>query len=351
MPFARPALTDLKARIQADMNGRLQGADSALRRSVVNVIATVWAGALHGVYGFLAWLAKQLMPDQAEDSYLRRWASIWGVTAKAAVPAVGPVMITGAFGSPVLVGTLLQANGLEYATTTAGSIGGDGTGLVSVEAQTPGVAGNVDAGARLTFVSPVAGVAAEAIVQAPGLTSGDDEETEAALRARLLERIRQPPQGGSAADYVRWAKEVSGVTRAWAYSGWTGPGKVGLAFVMDGRSDIIPLEADAAEVAAHIEPLRPVSAALVVIILDRAPLALTISLPGGSDTVKAAIVAEVQDFLRRSAQPDGVISISDLREAVFIGAGDATHTLVAPNANVTTGPGEIATLGAVTWTA
>ncbi|WP_165184702.1 baseplate J/gp47 family protein [Caulobacter soli] len=350
MAFNRPTLTELRARIQADINGRLPGADSALRRSVVNVLATVLAGAAHGLYGVLAFLARQLMPDEAESAYLRRWASIWGVVAKEGAPAAGTMQVTGANGSPIEAGTPLQrGDELQYATTADAVIAG-GVATLSIEAQTPGVIGNADAGARLTFVSPVAGVAAEGVVLAPGLSGGTEEESDEALLARLLERIRRPPQGGSADDYVRWATEVPGVTRAWAYSGWTGPGRVGVTFVMDARDNIIPLADDVAAVTAHIDPLRPVAGMLVVFAPTGVPLNLTISLPGGSADVKAAIIAEVQDFLRRRAEPDGVIEISGLREAVFTGAGDAAHTLTVPTANIAYGPGELAVMGVVTWT-
>jgi uncharacterized phage protein gp47/JayE len=47
------------------------------------------------------------------------------------------------------------------------------------------------------------------------LTGGTDQETDDELRLRVLTRIRQPPMGGDADDYVAWALAVPGVTRAW----------------------------------------------------------------------------------------------------------------------------------------
>lgn len=40
-------------------------------------------------------------------------------------------------------------------------------------------------------------------------------ETDAAYLARLLDYIRRPPAGGNKFDYVKWAKEISGVTKAY----------------------------------------------------------------------------------------------------------------------------------------
>jgi len=43
-------------------------------------------------------------------------------------------------------------------------------------------------------------------------------ETDAALLARLLERIRRPPSGGNKYDYQNWALEVDNVAKAWCIS-------------------------------------------------------------------------------------------------------------------------------------
>lgn len=66
MPFERPSLGKLIARAQADMSGRLPGTDPLLRRNLVAIIARMSAGTAHGLYGYLDWLALQLMPDTAE---------------------------------------------------------------------------------------------------------------------------------------------------------------------------------------------------------------------------------------------------------------------------------------------
>ena len=72
MPFERPSLGKLIARAQADMSGRLPGTDPLLRRNLVAIIARMSAGTAHGLYGYLDWLALQLMPDTAETEHLER---------------------------------------------------------------------------------------------------------------------------------------------------------------------------------------------------------------------------------------------------------------------------------------
>lgn len=59
------------------------------------------------------------------------------------------------------------------------------------------------------------------------------------------------------ADYVRWAREVPGVTRAWVLPMHMGIGTVGVCFVCDAQEDPFPSEEMVQRVQEHIEPLRP----------------------------------------------------------------------------------------------
>lgn len=111
MPFNRPPLDLLIARSAASMQSRLPGTDAVLRRSLSGIVARMSAGTEHGLYGYLDWLARQLMPDTAEEEHLERWASIWGVSRKAAGHASGDVSITGTPGTVLPEGDDLPAFG------------------------------------------------------------------------------------------------------------------------------------------------------------------------------------------------------------------------------------------------
>lgn len=349
MPFNRPTLSTLIDRARDDFDARLPGADSRLRRSVLDVLARIHAAATNALYGFLDWIARQVFPDTAEAEQLARWAAIWGVARKASEPATGPVTATGANGSAIPAGTLLvRSDGAEY-LTTADALIAAGIAALTVEAVAAGQAGNSPTSQRLVFSSPVAGVNAGALIGAGGLAGGADEEEDEALRARLLDRIRRPPHGGNAFDYRRWTLEVSEVTRAWVYPMQLGPGTVTVAFVMDGREDMIPTPADVAVVDAYLEERRPVTAALTVIAPTPQPLDFTISAAPATAEVQAAIVAELEDLLFREAEPGGTILISHMREAVSLAAGEYDHQLMTPQGNVTAAAGSIFVLGAINW--
>ncbi len=109
-----------------------------------------------------------------------------------------------------------------------------------MQAEEAGVAGNLAAGAVLTLLSPLPGTGSTGAVTESGITGGADIESIAELLDRLLYVRRNPPVGGALHDYVIWAREVPGVSRAWAWDAWHGPGTVGLAWLYDDREDIIP---------------------------------------------------------------------------------------------------------------
>jgi uncharacterized phage protein gp47/JayE len=349
MPFARPSLPQLVDRAAADIEARLPGAGARLRRTVLGVLARTHAGAVHGLYGHLDWVSRQVIYDTAEAEIMERWASIWGVARLAAAPAAGNVTFTGSDGSVIPAGTLLaRADGVEF-DTDAEVIIAAGTATTAVTAVIAGAAGDTLAGSTLGLVAPVAGVNSQATVAAGGLAQGTDAETDDGLRARLIDRIQQPPHGGASFDYVKWAKEVAGVTRAWVYAAELGLGTVTVRFVRDDDASIIPDAGEVAAVQAYIDALRPVTAQVTVVAPVAVPLDFTIELLPSTQAIKDAVTAELQDLLRREAQPGGTLLLSHIREAVSIAAGETDHVLTVPAANVVSATGNISTFGVITW--
>lgn len=348
MPFSRPTLQELINRTSADAVARL-GLEELLRRDDMQVLTRVLSGASHSLHGHVAWLAEQIIIDTAEAEYLARWANIWGVDRKPAAAAVGNVTLNGSNGIVIPAGTaLVRTDGAEYTTNAEATIAG-GTATVAVTASVAGAAGNALASTALNLVSPITGVNSQVTVASGGLTGGADTETDDALRARLLARIQAPPHGGAKADYIAWALEVAGVTRAWVYPGELGLGTVTVRFVRDDDASIIPDAAEVQSVQAYLDALRPVTAALTVVAPVAVPLNLTIQLTPNTSTVQAAVLAEIKDLLRRAAEPGGTILISHIREAISLAAGETDHVLTVPAADVTHTVGQIATMGTITW--
>jgi len=347
MAFSRPALNDLISRAINDILARLPGSDATLRRSNLNVLARVHAGAVHGLYGFVDWIAKQVIYDTAEAEYLERWATIWGINRLPAAYATGTVAFAGANGVVIPAGTGVQrADGALFVTDADATIA-LGTATAAVTASAAGAAGNTVAGTELILPTLVAGV--DSTVIAAEISGGADAETDTALRARFLLRIRQPPHGGAAHDYEAWALEVPGVTRAWVFPEELGLGTVTVRFVRDNDVSIFPDAGEVATVQAYIDARRPVTARVSVAAPVAAPLNFTLSVIPNTLAVKAAVEAELADLISREAVPGGTLYLSHIRASISAAAGENNYTLTSPSADVTSTAGQLTTLGAVTW--
>lgn len=349
MPLERPTLTDLIAQTQADALSRAQ-LDDPLRRADAMVYARVLAGLIHGIYGYAEFISRQVIPDTAEAEFLDRWARIWLRTPrKPAAAATGSVSFTVQAGAVVPVGTVLQAlDGQQY-ETTADAAGTVPTYSAPVRALIAGAAGNRTTGQSMSLVSPVPGVQPTAV--AGELSGGADVELDDALRARLLERISQPPQGGAIADYRAWALEVPGVTRVWVYPAEQGAGTVVVRFVRDADASPIPDAGEVAALQSYLDERRPVTANVIVVAPIAVPLNFTISgLVPDTPAVRAAVQAELADLVRREAAPGAPLLLSRIRAAISSADGELDHNLVLPAADVTVTPGQLLTMGVVTWT-
>jgi uncharacterized phage protein gp47/JayE len=337
MPFERPTLQTLVARACADIESRIKTGRANfvlfVRRQLLAVLARMSAGLAHGLYGFLSWLALQIMPDTAEAEHLDRWASIWGVYRKPATYAGGVTLRRGTAGVVIPEGTIFQRqDGIQYACSEAALIGQyvPGEALVTVLALEPGTAGNAPDLTPLQLSAPILGLEAQGAASG-NITGGADEETDDSLRARLLARIRRPPRGGAAHDYIYWALEVPGVTRAWCYPLVHGPSTVVVRFMMDDAyPDGIPAPEDVLRVAAHIDVERPVTAEVYVLAPIAEPVNLVLRISPDTPQVRANVEASVRAMLAREAEPGGIIPISHIREAISLAEGERDHVLLSP---------------------
>lgn len=360
MPLIRRTIKELRDRIAGDLNSRLTGTEARLRRSNVGVLATVEAGVAHGLYGYLDYLAGQISVVSAEGKYLERRARERGIARKQADFAAGIITVTGQNGKVVPAGTIWQrSDGVEYLSAADGTIVA-GTVDITVTAKEAGIDGNTDAGLTLSLVTSIEGVDSDAIVGANGITGGLDAESDEDLRTRLLHRIQYPPMGGSEYDYVRWALEVPGVTRAWCEPLWLGAGTVGVVFVMDNQAgSIIPGSAKIQEVldyiTSHPDPVtgknigKPVTADVTVLAPTAKALDLTIALTPNTAAVKTEVENEIKAFIKETGEPGVTLYLSQINEAISGAVGEKYHVLTSPAADVTHLSYGIPVFGAITW--
>lgn len=365
MPFARPTLRQLIDRFKADIRTYTDGGDALLRRSVERVLSRAVPGLAHGLYGNLAWIARQIFPATGDDESVTTWAAMLGVTPRPAAPAVGAAQFS-VTGTPTIpAGHLVQrSDGVRY-VVTAEVVASGSPVEVELEAEEPGAVGNCDTATPVVLVSPIAGVSSSGVISDPeGMHDGVDVENVEQLRVRVLERLKNPPRGGSRGDYIAWALEVPGVTRVWETPRVEGAGTVGVQFVTDDPVEPFgsPIPSDQArdDVEALLVDRAPVTIGrsiegvwVGVVVTKPTPLPLAIEIAdletedgADLDEVKQAIRLEIVDFLRREARPgkaDGSVILrrSRLDEAISAAAGEESHRLVSPAADIVLAAGAL----------
>jgi len=317
MPWQTPTLKEVRSLVRDAIEGQLPGADANIPNSVLRVVSDVQGALCHLVLQYLDWLSLQLLPDTAEAQWLDRHAQIWLVNAdgstgrKLATPAQGEVIFLANSSIFVPAGTgLTYTSTGNYATITNLLLQPNVPGNVPVIALDPGAASNLDPGTELgTSLGGITSVT----VDPNGLTGGTDTETDDELRMRVLMRIREPPMGGDADDYVQWALAVPGVTRAWCSPLEMGMGTVTVRFMMDDLratpgnplTDGFPLQQDINAVAAYLNSVRPVAVKdFFVVAPVPEPINFTVANLNTSDVaVQGEIVASVTAMLKQKAAP------------------------------------------------
>ena len=164
------------------------------------------------------------------------WLDLHGVSAKVtrkqASRASGHVTVTGIAGTIIEEGTVFCTEGttdvesVEFATTEEATIPEQGTVDIPVASVLTGATYNVTRNTVTLQKQPNENITS--VTNENPIRVGTDEEDDDTYRERILEKLRSAEVSfvGCDADYVRWAKEVSGVGSAVVEPEWKGPGTV-----------------------------------------------------------------------------------------------------------------------------
>jgi len=352
MPFRRPTLSDLRLRARAIFASKLKGADRTLPKSNITVSSDVMAALVYGVFGYADWLARQALPNTADDwFYLQRWGALFGLTPMPAVAASGSALFDGTGDTSVPSGTVLQ-DGLEnlYQTTATVTLLNVGPTTIPVIASQGGTFGNLPSGAPLTLTTAIPGVDGTAVVDGTGLSGGVDAESPQAYGVRIAARVKNPPAGsGTAADYERWALTVPGVTRAKATGAERGAGTVNVRFVKDDQANIIPNSGDIDLVQDAVDAQKPLTDDALVL----APVIETVNYSFESDFVLAQdrpLIAEALAAMHRNLVIGAGLSIqSQIIPAITSVAQPTGKFLLWPQNDIAPDPSKVLTLGTIDY--
>lgn len=284
--------------------------------------------------------------------YLDYRAAEHGLTRKPATKATGQVTITGSEGTVVPSGSVFATgSGVRFVTTAEVTIDATGQVVADIEAEEAGASGNVPANTITVIPVAIAGVTG---VNNPEPTSGGaDEESDADLLARLLEKVRTPATSGNASHYKQWALEVAGVGDAKVFPIWNGPGTVKVVVIDSNKQ---PASAEIVQnVADYIEEVRPIGATVTVesatgLSID---ITATIVLDTGAvlADVQAAFESALTDYLADIAFIQNYVSYAQVGSLLLDTPGVLDYsnlTLNGGTGNVTVGDTQVAVLGTVT---
>ncbi|WP_289185774.1 baseplate J/gp47 family protein [uncultured Parasutterella sp.] len=298
---------------------------------------------MHSLYGYIEFVSRQIFAVSAEGAYLERRASEYGIYRRKATSAEGTITFSGT--GTVPIGTVLQtADDIQYETTSVN----EASGAASIQAIEAGASGNIPAGTILSLASPVVGIENEAVSGA--VSGGSDIEDDESLRSRLLYRMRNPPKAGTKTDYIAWAQEVSGVTRAWCYPLELGPGHVTVRFMTDGATDDgIPSEVMVERVREHIETLMPVTTILTVVAPVAKPLDMTLDILPDNPEIRTKIASAVRQIIQIEAEPAIKILLTSLNRAVASVEEVTSFRILSPTDDVAAATGEILVPGTISY--
>jgi uncharacterized phage protein gp47/JayE len=367
MAFITPSLLEVWTRLRNSMRAFLPGTDAWIEPNNLSVAGRSFTLAIGSVYERVQYLYRQLFASSADGFHLEhRHAFEYGVTRKPPAPSQGVIVFTQAGGPFVTIPAgykISRADGLVFSFLESAVPDAIGVCSVAVRAETDGAFTNTLPGTPLGFAADASypTLPEHAFVGDQGLGGGADVESDDELRARVLQRKRQPPHGGARSDYERWALEVPGVTRVFvsAFKA-SDPNEAHTPLTIfplfDGtRENGVPTAYDLLAVAQHIDPLRPVTARVYVSAARPRAVDIKIAdLRDDSPQLRASIQRNLAAmFLERVPVVTGenafTLPRSWIDEAIARSEGYRRHRLAAPEDDLAFPAGTLPTLGAVTF--
>jgi uncharacterized phage protein gp47/JayE len=358
-----PTASELSTQVLADIEGALGQQSPLLPKAFLRVLSRAIGGALALMYRLIRWTYEQIFPATADAESLIRIGQQYGLSVTPSVAAILDIQLVGTPGAEAPAGTIWRGgNGKTYIQNGLSVIGISGISTAHVECTEGGSLGSLGVGNTLEAATPAAGIDGASVLEI--LTEGEDEETTEQFRSRVLQRIAGQPQGGSAADYVKWATEIPGIVKAFAFRTDAGEVTVYPLQATEG-ADRIPAAGKLAEVLSYVSnpSRRPLCADVLVEAMTERTVDITITTLSPSDaTTKAAIISELQRYLYAAyprqypdeENPTHVISVAAIWSIIlFSGAAAASVTMDVSGTGAVTryelANSDLCKLGTVTW--
>lgn len=328
MAYKVPTLNDMLGFLVALFKGLLPDRNIGSRFVPAWKLMKVFSAGVTDVNANVASSFKDVMADTAAGAALDRQLAIYkpgGIaTLKPATPSrkAAAGRVRGTLASTTAVGDQLihRASGLLFQVNSLGVIPAALFVDVDILAVSTGSATRLKKGEILEYLSPPVGIQTKIELQKDLDDDGFDRELEGAARNRLLAALSTTSAGGNQADYVGWARSMTGISQAFEYSNRAGLGCVDVAALHTGIGTARIMNAgEMATLLALLQTLAP------------APIAATggalrvLTVIGGN--LDAANLANVEVMLTPDGLPQNAFDWDDSVPPVVLAVTVGTRTI------------------------
>lgn len=338
---------EMKDELEKTTGVSLDDGEMALRlHAVAAELSTLWAQ--------VDWTQKQCLPQTASGSQLDLHAAARGLERNAGSCAQGFIRfeIDTAASSTIVIaaGTVcLNAAGLEFETSAEAEISAGALFcLAPAKARKKGVSGNVPADSIVYMALAPIGVAH--CHNPSAFAGGAESESDADLRARVLESYLSLPNGSNIAYYKTKALDQDGVAAASVAARVRGLGTVDVVIATEtGIADIGLIQS----IQAAFETEREICADVAVF----APTTLTVPVSAAIsidenadyDTVANAVRAALSGYFTGKLLGQNILR-AKLGNLIYNVEGVTNYTLSQPEADIAATYNQLPVLGTVTVT-
>lgn len=315
-------------------------------------------GVVSGAYSDQRLIANDAFPQKARHDALGRFLDLYFQgTFKEATAASGFAVIKGDGTGSVPIGlqAVYEPNNNAYQVTETTPFLGATAILVPVASVDTGQDQNLLSGAPLLISSPPGNIDADASASGD-IGSGRDSESDPQAAARILDRIRFPPAGGTANDYKQWAiNSNDAVVDASVIRFYRGLGSVGVV-ITAGTTDIdkaindgspvilIPSQALVDIVQDYIDERKPLTDCATVVTPASVGVDVSVKVrfaSGDIDTVIAGQTLTQGELVQREVKraiyktppggrrfgTSGYVVCSEIEEVIDLGLSASPYTI------------------------
>ena len=295
------------------------------------------------------WVIRQCFPQTALGEYLDRYAQLRGVSRHGAACAEGVLR----FGVEEPLSTdltipaetvCMTAGLVRFQTTKEGVLpAGENWVEVPARAVEPGSTGNAGAGTVVSMAVAPVGVAW--VTNPSAFVGGMEEESDEALRERVLETFRRLPNGANAAFYEQGALSFAEVAAAAVLPKKRG---VGTVDVVISTYAGMPAEELIGRVQAWFEQRREIAVDVRV----EAPAEKTVDVSvrvkakdgQNSETVRQTVADRLTGWFNGERLGQDIL-LAQLGREIFSVEGVENYSILTPGADVSVAAGELPRLG------